>query len=74
MVSHRCKTIWIKEPVIIKIQEHVNWISALSFVLVDFFTHNLDDGIENRFIKLAENMNLERAEKLLDKIQNELGR
>lgn len=33
--------------VIIKIQNYINWISALSFVLFDSFINSLDDGIEN---------------------------
>lgn len=32
-------------------QERVSWVSALSFVLFDIFINNLDDGIENIFIK-----------------------
>lgn len=44
--------------VINKIEEYINGVSALSFVLFDFFINNLDDGIENMFIKLADNMNL----------------
>lgn len=56
MVSHTCKSILDEGiyRVIIKIQECVNWVSALSFVLFDFFINNPDDGIENIFIKPAD--------------------
>lgn len=55
-VSHTCKSILDEGiyRVIIKIQECVNWVSALSFVLFDFFINNPDDGIENIFIKPAD--------------------
>lgn len=56
MVSHKCKSILGKgiQAVIIKIQECISWVSALSFVLFDIFVNNLDDGIENIFIKPVE--------------------
>lgn len=56
MVSHTCKSILNKgiHIVIIKIQECINWVSALSFVLSDFLINYLDDGIENIFIKPAD--------------------
>lgn len=56
MISHRCKSILDKgiHEVTIKIQECISWVSALSFVLFDVFINNLDDGIENIFIKSAE--------------------
>lgn len=56
MVSYRCKSILDKgiHAVIIKIQECVIWVSALRFVLSDIFINNLDDGIENIFIKPVE--------------------
>lgn len=59
--------------VIIKIQEYINRVSALSFVLFYFSINNLDDGIENTFIKLADDMNLGGTE-WLSKIQNYLGK
>lgn len=56
MVSHTCKSILDKgiHTVIIKIQECINWVSALSFVLSDFLINYPDDGIENIFIKPAD--------------------
>lgn len=39
--------------VITKIQDYINWVSALSFVLFDFFINNLDDGIENMRIDMG---------------------
>lgn len=55
MISHQCKTIWIRESytAIIRTHEYIDWVSALSFVLFDSFINNLDDGTENIFIKLA---------------------
>lgn len=55
MISPQRKTIWIRESytVIIKTQEYIDWVSALSLVLFDSFINNLADGIENIFIKLA---------------------
>lgn len=44
---------------ITKIQDYNNWVAALSFVLCNFLINNLDDGIENMFIELADHMNLE---------------
>lgn len=44
--------------VIVKIEEYINQVSALSFALFDFFINNLDDETENMLIKLADNMNL----------------
>lgn len=56
MVSHRCKSILDKgiHAAIIKIQECISSFSALSFVLFDIFINNLDDGIENIFIRPVE--------------------
>lgn len=56
IVSHGCKSILDKgiHEVIIKVKECISWVSALSFVLFDVFINNLDDGIENIFIKSVE--------------------